>query len=80
MKCIRLLSDDQNSQSNSPRKSRIEGEVETREEYGRTMSSLEEELRDIRKIHLEMTLNYAEVEGQHEEFIVKPKGTKTGRR
>ncbi|KAH6806045.1 hypothetical protein C2S51_030876 [Perilla frutescens var. frutescens] len=51
-----------------------------RERYERTKSSLETELRDLRERYLEMSLKYAEVEGQREDLVMKLKATRSGKR
>lgn len=43
----------------------------TREKFERTKSMLEAELRDIQERYLNMSLKYAEVEGQREELVMK---------
>ncbi|XWS66793.1 hypothetical protein CRYUN_Cryun05aG0231300 [Craigia yunnanensis] len=77
---LNRLSDGRKSQSNTPRKSSIEGEVVAKEKYERTKSSLEAELRDIRERYLHMSLKYAEVEAQREELVMKLRGVKSIRR
>nr|KJB36466.1 hypothetical protein B456_006G160300 [Gossypium raimondii] len=74
------LSEGRRSQSNTPRKSSIEGEVVAKEKYERTKSTLEAELSDIRERYLQMSLKYAEVEAQREELVMKLKGVKSIRR
>ncbi|TYJ18914.1 hypothetical protein E1A91_A09G154700v1 [Gossypium mustelinum] len=74
------LSEGRRSQSNTPRKSSIEGEVVAKEKYERTKSTLEAELSDIRERYLQMSLKYAEVEAQREELVMKLKGMKSIRR
>ncbi|KAL1545784.1 hypothetical protein AAHA92_22468 [Salvia divinorum] len=68
---------------------RLVGENETserqekngsRDKYERTKSSLETELRDLRQRYLEMSLKYAEVEGQREDLVMKLRATRTGSR
>ncbi|XP_057779279.1 uncharacterized protein LOC130997866 [Salvia miltiorrhiza] len=56
------------------------GAVVARERYERTKSSLETELRDLRERYLEMSLKYAEVEGQREDLVMKLRATRTGNR
>ncbi|KAG8376629.1 hypothetical protein BUALT_Bualt09G0083300 [Buddleja alternifolia] len=52
------------------------GEVVARERYERTKSSLETELRDLRERYLEMSLKYAEVEGEREDLVMKLRATR----
>ncbi|KAL8516764.1 hypothetical protein ACS0TY_015141 [Phlomoides rotata] len=54
--------------------------VVTRERYERTKSSLETELIELRERYLEMSLKYAEVEGQREDLVMKLKATRGGKR
>ncbi|KAH1090255.1 hypothetical protein J1N35_017512 [Gossypium stocksii] len=77
---VNRLSEGRRSQSNTPRKSSIEGEVVAKEKYERTKSTLEAELSDIRERYLQMSLKYAEVEAQREELVMKLKGVKSIRR
>ncbi|KAL4342394.1 hypothetical protein GQ457_08G018770 [Hibiscus cannabinus] len=77
---VTRLSEGRRSQSNTPRKSSVEGEVVAKEKYERTKSSLEAELSDIRERYLQMSLKYAEVEAQREELVMKLKGVKSIRR
>ena len=51
-----------------------------RDKYERTKSSLETELRDLKQRYLEMSLKYAEVEGQREDLVMKLRATRTGNR
>ncbi|KAK6244632.1 hypothetical protein QUC31_011041 [Theobroma cacao] len=77
---LNRLSEGRKNQSNTPKKSAIEGEVVAKEKYERTKSSLEAELRDIRERYLHMSLKYAEVEAQREELVMKLRGVKSMRR
>ncbi|KAF7804384.1 golgin subfamily B member 1-like [Senna tora] len=71
-----LLSQLQNNQANAPMKSMGGGELVTKENFERTKSMLEAELRDIQERYLHMSLKYAEVEAQREELVMKLKVTK----
>ncbi|KAG6433972.1 hypothetical protein SASPL_105591 [Salvia splendens] len=51
-----------------------------RDKYERTKSSLETELRDLKQRYLEMSLKYAEVEGEREDLVMKLRATRTGNR
>ena len=51
-----------------------------KEKYERTKSSLEAQLRAIRERYLRMSLKYAEVEAQREEFFMNLRGVKSMRR
>ncbi|EXB75932.1 hypothetical protein L484_022609 [Morus notabilis] len=66
--------------ADASRKSRLEGEVVSKEKYEMTKSSLEAELRDILERYSNMSLKYAQAEAQREELVMKLKTTKTGKR
>jgi hypothetical protein len=70
-----LLSEGQNAHAHAARKS-TEDEIGAKESSGRTDSSLEAELIDIRERYLHMSLQYAEVEAQREELVMKLKAAK----
>ncbi|XP_041028882.1 LOW QUALITY PROTEIN: intracellular protein transport protein USO1-like [Juglans microcarpa x Juglans regia] len=72
----RLLSEGPSRQAKVPRKSTDEDEIVTKESSGRTISSPEAELLDIRERYLHMSLKYAEVEAQREELVMKLKAAK----
>ncbi|KAG7958102.1 hypothetical protein I3843_10G002300 [Carya illinoinensis] len=76
----RLLSEGPSSQAKVPRKSTDEDEIVTKKSSGRTKSSLEAELLDIRERYLHMSLKYAEVEAQREELVMKLKAAKNVKR
>ncbi|KAE8098394.1 hypothetical protein FH972_016462 [Carpinus fangiana] len=72
----RLLFEGQNAHVHAARKSTAEDEIGAKESSGRTNSSLEAELIDIRERYLHMSLQYAEVEAQREELVMKLKAAK----
>ncbi|KAC9936426.1 hypothetical protein E3N88_45055 [Mikania micrantha] len=69
----RLKAEGRNSLLTSNGKSKIEGEVITKERFERTKSSLETELKDLRDRYLEMSLKYAEVEAEREDLVMQLK-------
>ncbi|XP_041024890.1 coiled-coil domain-containing protein 18-like isoform X1 [Juglans microcarpa x Juglans regia] len=76
----RLLTEGQSSHTDVSRKSTAEDEIVAKERNGRTKSSLEAELIDIRERYLHMSLKYAEVEAQREELVMKLKTVKNVKR
>ena len=74
------MSESQNSHSHSLTKSTAEDDTVTKDSNGRTNSSLEAELIDIRERYLNMSLKYAEVENQREELVMKLKAAKNVKR
>lgn len=75
-----MLSEGQSSHNEVSRKSTAEDEIVAKERNGRTKSSLEAELMDIRERYLHMSLKYAEVEAQREELVMKLKTAKNVKR
>ncbi|GAB2276833.1 hypothetical protein Dimus_011546 [Dionaea muscipula] len=73
---MRFLSDGQIKDSDAQPAS--DGVDEKRQ--GRSMLSLEIELRDLRERYFQMSLKYAEVEAQREELVMKMKSMNTKRR
>ncbi|XP_050226691.1 uncharacterized protein LOC126676516 [Mercurialis annua] len=76
----RLSSEGRKGWTGSPRKSKPDNEFVPKEKFERTKSSLEAELKDIRERYLDMSLKYAEVEGQKEELVMKLKTSNSGKR
>ncbi|GMY25039.1 coiled-coil domain-containing protein 18-like isoform X1 [Fagus crenata] len=74
------LSESQKSHTHSHTKSTAEDDIVTKDSNGRTNSSLEAELIDIRERYLNMSLKYAEVENQREELVMKLKAAKNVKR
>lgn len=72
-----MSSEGQNGHAHAARKSTAEDEIGAKESNGRTKSSLEAELIDIRERYLHMSLKYAEVEVQREELVMKLKAGKS---
>lgn len=70
---IRLKTEGRHSLSSAPGKSKVEGEVITKERFERTKSSVETELKDLRDRYLEMSLKYAEVEAEREDLVMQLK-------
>lgn len=63
------------------KKSVVDGQaVATRDRCERTNSSLEMELRDLRERYSHISLQYAEVEAQREDLVMKLKAAKSGKR
>ncbi|XP_071709696.1 uncharacterized protein [Rutidosis leptorrhynchoides] len=69
----RIKTEGRNSLSSSPGKLKAESEVVTKENFERTKSSLETELKDVRDRLLEMSLKYAEVEAEREDLVMQLK-------
>ncbi|XP_023746022.1 uncharacterized protein LOC111894168 [Lactuca sativa] len=76
----RLKSEGRNSLSSNPGKSKVEGDLVTKERFERTKSSLETELKDLRDRYLEMSLKYAEVEAEREDLVMQLKTNNSTRR
>nr|XP_043623373.1 interaptin-like [Erigeron canadensis] len=76
----RLKTEGRNSLSSVPGKSKVEGEVVTKERFERTKSSLETELKDLRDRYLEMSLKYAEVEAEREDLVMQLKTNSSTRK
>ncbi|KAM4078466.1 hypothetical protein ACB094_09G039700 [Castanea mollissima] len=76
----KLLSKSRNNHAHSPKKSIVEDDIVAKESNGRTKSSLEAELIDIRERYLHMSLRYAEVEAQREELVMKLRATNNVKR
>ncbi|XP_050254616.1 uncharacterized protein LOC126700488 [Quercus robur] len=74
------LSKSRNNHAHSPKKSIAEDDIVAKESNGRTKSSLEAELIDIRERYLHMSLRYAEVEAQREELMMKLRASKNVKR
>ncbi len=74
------MSESQNGHTHSHTKSTAEDDIVTKDSNGRTNSSLEAELIDIRERYLNMSLKYAEVENQREELVMKLKAAKNVKR
>ncbi|XP_030926310.1 putative uncharacterized protein MYH16 isoform X2 [Quercus lobata] len=74
------LSKSRNNHAHSPKKSIAEDDIVAKESNGRTKSSLEAELIDIRERYLHMSLRYAEVEAQREELVMKLRASKNVKR
>lgn len=70
---FRLKSKGRNSLSSVHGKSKVEGEVVTKEKFEKTKSSLEMELKDLRDRYLEMSLKYAEVEAERGDLVMQLK-------
>ncbi|KAK1434891.1 hypothetical protein QVD17_00645 [Tagetes erecta] len=69
----KLKSKGRNSPSSVQVKSKVEGEVVTKEKFEKTKSSLETELKDLRDRYLEMSLKYAEVEAERGDLVMQLK-------
>ncbi|KAK9072791.1 hypothetical protein SSX86_009226 [Deinandra increscens subsp. villosa] len=76
----KLTSKRRNSHPLIPGKSKVEGEVVTKELYERTRSSLETELKDLRDRYLEMSLKYAEVEAERGDLVMQLKTNNSARK
>ena len=75
-----IFSDGLHSHSGGPRKSVSGIEVAANERYERTKSSLETEIVDLRDRYFQMSLQYAEVEAQREDLVMKLKASTNGKR
>ncbi|KAH7854736.1 hypothetical protein Vadar_017255 [Vaccinium darrowii] len=80
MQLHRILSEGRSNHADSLRKSTPEGEVVAKEIFERTKSSLERELKDLQDRYFQMSLKYAEVEGQREDLVMKLREAKNGKK
>ncbi|XAR52307.1 hypothetical protein NMG60_11020294 [Bertholletia excelsa] len=75
-----LLAKLQICNSDSQKKSEVENESISKEEYKQRATTLEAELIEIRERYLDISLKYAEVEDQREQLVMKLKAVNSGKR